>query len=249
MKQENNNQALEEIRKQLIEKSIPQKAAFFPRFFKTGPGEYGEGDKFIGVTVPVQRSIAKEFYNDVSLKTVIELLHSEWHEERLTALFILNLKFIKSDDHKKSEIVEAYLANTKYVNNWDLVDSSAPYILGVWLGNKERTILYTLAKSESLWERRISIISTLMFIRNGHFEDTINLAEQLLFDSHDLMHKAVGWCLREVGKKDYDLLISFLNKYAATMPRTTLRYSIERLPDTERKHYLGLKHKNITTGN
>ncbi len=242
MKQEKNDQALEEIRKQLIEKSIPQKAAFLPRFFKTGPGEYGEGDKFIGVTVPAQRAIAKSFYENLSLNNAVKLLHSDLHEERLTALFILNLKFKKSNETEKARIVKLYLANTKFVNNWDLVDSSAPYILGVWLGDKDRAILYTLAQSKLLWERRISIISTLMFIRNGQLEDTIKLAEQLLFDKEDLMHKAVGWCLREVGKKDYDLLISFLSKYAATMPRTTLRYAIERLSEQERKYYLGLKH-------
>lgn len=242
MSQQENKLALGEISKQLLEKSIPQKAAFFPRFFKTGPGEYGEGDKFIGVTVPAQRAIAKSFYENLSLNDAVKLLHSEWHEERLTALFILNLKFKKSSKTEKARIVELYLANTKFVNNWDLVDSSAPYILGIWLGDKDRTILYDLAQSKLLWERRISIITTLMFIRNGQFNDTIKLAEQLLFDKEDLMHKAVGWCLREVGKKDYDLLIGFLGKYADTMPRTTLRYAIERLPEPKRQYFLGLKH-------
>ncbi len=210
-------------------------------FFKTGPGEYGEGDKFISVTVPQIRKVTKEFYKQLSLKQVIQSLHSPWHEERLAALFMLVLKYQKGNEQQKTEVVNCYLANTKFVNNWDLVDSSAPYILGDWLLARDKEILYTLCKSEILWERRISVITTLMFIRKGEFGDTMDLAEQLLYDKEDLIHKAVGWCLREVGKKVEDLLEDFLNKYAATMPRTTLRYAIEKFPETKRRYYLKLK--------
>lgn len=229
------------VQQALREVSDPIKAAFFPRFFKSGPGEYGEGDKFLGVTVPSQRLIAKEFYTVLTVEQVIELLRSEWHEERLTALFMMVLKYQKGDTAAKQKVVDAYLVNTEHVNNWDLVDSSAPYILGDWLLNKDKTVLYDFAKSDVLWERRISVIATLMFIRKGEFGDTLNLAEQLLNDTHDLMHKAVGWCLREVGKKEEKLLTDFLDIHATTMPRTALRYSIERLPETKRKYYLALR--------
>ncbi len=227
-----------EVHKALEAVVNAEKAAFFPRFFKSGPGEYGERDKFLGITVPNQRAISKQFYKELSIEQTIELLHSEWHEERLTALFILVLKFQKGNIEAQQEIVDLYLTNTKYVNNWDLVDSSAPYILGTWLLDKDRTILYKLAKSEHLWERRIAMVATLMFIRNSDLGDTLLLSEQLLGDKHDLMHKAVGWCLREVGKKDVVALTDFLDKYAATMPRTALRYSIEHLPESTRQHYL-----------
>ena len=229
------------VQSTLRDAADPIKAAFFPRFFKTGPGEYGEGDQFIGVTVPEQRKIAKEFYKNLTIPDTVALLHSTWHEERLTALFILVLKYQKGDTATKQKVVNTYLASTNWVNNWDLVDSSAPYILGDWLLDKDKAVLYEFAKSDVLWERRISIIATLMFIRKGEFTDTLNLAEQLLYDRHDLMHKAVGWCLREVGKRAEDVLIDFLDTYAATMPRTTLRYAIERLPEAKRKYYLALK--------
>ena len=229
------------VRKELRDVAIPERAASAQWFFKTGPGEYGEGDKFLGVTVPEQRRIAKQFYKDLALGDALKLLKSSWHEERLTALFVLVLKYKKSDDSDKAKIVNLYLANTKHVNNWDLVDSSAPYILGDWLLARNRKILYSLAKSDQLWERRISIITTLMFIRDNEFADTLNLAEQLLNDKHDLIHKAVGWCLREVGNKAEDLLLDFLDKHATSMPRTALRYSIEKLPEPKRKYYLNLR--------
>lgn len=232
---------LEDVKRELRTKANPEKAVFFPRFFKAGPGEYAEGDKFLGVTVPEQRLISKQFYQRVSVEDALELLKGGWHEERLTALFILVLKFQKGDEVTKKDIVHAYLKNTQYVSNWDLVDSSAPYILGNWLLNKDREILYSLAKSELLWERRIAIIATLEFIRKGEFGDTLLLAEQLLGDREDLMHKAVGWSLREVGKKDRDLLIAFLDKHAAHMPRTALRYSIEHFDANNRRHYLEMK--------
>ncbi len=233
---------ISEVQKALRGRANPEKAVFFPRFFKAGPGEYAEGDKFLGVTVPKQRTIAKAHYAGLSLDDTLKLLKQPWHEERLTALFILVLKYQKGDSKAKEQIVEAYLANTASVNNWDLVDSSAPYILGNWLlDKKDRAILYRLAKSKMLWERRISMVATLEFVRKGEFADTLALAEALLEDKHDLMHKAVGWCLREVGKKAPELLTDFLDKHAATMPRTALRYSIERMDEQTRRHYLNLK--------
>lgn len=227
-----------DVQKALREEVIPEKAAFFPKFFKSGPGEYAEGDKFLGVTVPAQRSIAKSYYQSLSLPETVELLHSEWHEERLTALFMLVLKFQKGAPPDQQKIYELYLANTNYVNNWDMVDSSAPYIVGAWLLDKDRSVLYKLAKSRLLWERRIAIIATLWFIRKGDFGDTIALAEQLLGDRHDLMHKAVGWSLREVGKRAPELLVDFLDKHSKAMPRTALRYAIEHFPPDRRRHYL-----------
>lgn len=231
-----------DIHKLLLEQADPEKAAFFPRFFKAGPGEYAEGDKFLGVTVPKQRVIAKASFANTELPEVIKLLKSEWHDDRLTALFILVLKFQKSDARAKEHIYDLYLAHTKQVNNWDLVDSSAPYIVGAWLMDKDRSILYKLVKSDLLWERRIAMVTTLWFIRNDDFGDVIALAEQLLNDKHDLMHKAVGWCLREMGKKAPDLLEDFLEKHATHMPRTALRYSIERLPEMKRQYFLELKN-------
>jgi 3-methyladenine DNA glycosylase AlkD len=225
----------------LREYAQPEKAAFYPRFFKAGSGEYAEGDRFLGVTVPKQRLVAKQFYETVSIEEALELLKSPWHEERLTALFICVLKYQKSDSRTKGAIVKFYLDNTQYVNNWDLVDSSAPYILGNWLLDKDKTLLYKLAASSSLWERRIAIIATLEFIRHDEYSDTIAIAALLLGDTHDLLHKAVGWCLREAGKRSPDLLTAFLDEHAGHMPRTTLRYAIERLPEPKRKYYLNLR--------
>ncbi len=233
---------MDDIKAELKWRANPEKAAFFPRFFKAGLGEYAEGDKFLGITVPNQRSIAKKYLKSISLTDTIGLLHESWHEERLTALFILVLKYQKGTAEERAKVVEIYLANTAHVNNWDLVDSSAPYILGNWLlDKKDRKILNKLASSKVLWERRIAIISTLEFIRNNQFADTLNLAEKLLGDKHDLMHKAVGWTLREVGKKAPELLTDFLDKHATTMPRTALRYAIERMSEKTRRHYLNLK--------
>lgn len=224
--------------------SSPEKAKANAWFFKTGPGEYGEGDKFIGVNVPNQRSVAKDLFSDLSIEEVLRCLRSPWHEERLTSLFVMVLKYQKGNDVDKHLIVGKYLENAKYVNNWDLVDSSAPYILGDWLVDRDKSVLYELVESENLWERRISIISTLFFIRQYKYEDTLKLSEQLLIDKHDLIHKAVGWCLREVGKKDEDLLLGFLDRHVQKMPRTTLRYAIERLPEEQRKYYLVLESGN-----
>ena len=228
-----------QVQADLEKASDPDQAKKLQGFFKTGSGEYGEGDIFLGVRVPEQRRIAKK-HRDISLEDTIELLQSSIHEHRLTSLFILVDKFSKGDEETREKIVELYLANTRFVNNWDLVDSSAHKILGEWLLDKPRDILYQLAESEMLWERRISMISTFPFIRKGDLVDAVALPKKLLHDEHDLIHKASGWMLREVGKKDITLLYSFLDEYSVEMPRTMLRYSIEKLPEEQRKHYLKL---------
>ena len=188
-----------QLKKNLNELANPVKAKFFPRFFKTGPGEYGEGDEFIGVTVPNMRLVAKR-YQGATLKDLQELLNSKIHEHRLTALIILVGKYKKADDKEKKAIVDFYLRNTLNINNWDLVDLSACYILGEYYLDKDKAILYKLSRSKNLWEKRISIISTAWFIKNNQFKDSLRIAEILLKDKHDLIHKAVGWMLREVGK-------------------------------------------------
>ncbi len=236
-----NAQTAKQVQHDLQSLANPTKAAFFPTFFKTGPGQYGEGDKFIGVTVPQQRLIAKK-YAALPIGEIKILLQSPIHEHRLTALLILVLQYQKAKDTtiQKTQ-VDFYLANTHYINNWDLVDSSADKILGHYLHDKDRKILYSLVKSSLLWERRIAIIATLAFIRKGDFIDTLKLSQMLLNDKHDLMHKAVGWMLREVGKKNEKILYQFLDEHVTAMPRTTLRYSIERLDEKKRKYYLSKK--------
>ena len=228
----------EQVKADLERLSDPEHAMKLQGFFKTGKGEYGEGDVFIGVRVPDQRRITKK-YRNISLTDVLELLRSEIHEHRLTALFIFTEQFNKGDEEARRRIVDLYLRNSAYVNNWDLVDSSAHKILGAWLVDKPRGVLYDLARSESLWERRISIISTLAFINRGDLVDALALAEALVDDGHDLIHKASGWVLREVGKKDQSVLEEFLLEYFETMPRTMLRYAIERLPEERRRFYMG----------
>ena len=228
----------EQVKAELEKLSDPERAMKLQRFFKTGKGEYGEGDVFIGVRVPDQRRIAKKNRN-ISLSDVLELLRSEIHEHRLTALFILTEQFNKGDEEARQRIVDLYLRNTANVNNWDLVDSSAHKILGVWLVDKPRGVLYDLSRSESLWERRISIISTFAFIQRDDLVDALALAGVLVGDGHDLIHKASGWVLREVGKKDQLVLEEFLLEHFETMPRTMLRYAIERLPEERRSFYMG----------
>lgn len=225
------------IREELEKAADPLHAEKLQEFFKTGKGEYGEGDVFHGVKVPEQRKIAKK-YRDLPLNEALTLLQSKFHEERLTALFILVDKFKKGDHQIREKIVSIYLDDTKYINNWDLVDSSAHKILGEWLIDKPRQTLFDLAKSSDLWERRISIISTFAFIDKGDYNDAISLAETLLGDEHDLIHKATGWVLREIGKRDREKLISFLDQHYKEMPRTMLRYSIEKLPEEVRKQFL-----------
>ena len=252
-KQKQDQEQIRTIYEELVKLSDDEKRVVLPRFFKTGKGEYGEGDKFIGVIVPNVRSVAKA-HKDCSLDTVAKLLDSEWHECRLCALLILREKFRKSPD----SIVDFYLTHTKGINNWDLVDLSAPYILGEYLlikqGNPKqhnikqntidqegRKILYELAESEIMWERRIAVVSTLMLIRNNQFDDTIRLAEKLLHEKHDLMQKAIGWMLREVGKRDEATLKVFLEKHCTKMPRTMLRYAIEKFPPHIRQNYMQRK--------
>ena len=215
----------------------PKQAAILARFFKTGPGQYGEGDRFIGVKVPVTRKVAWEF-KSLPLAEVECLLHSEIHEERLLALVILVGQFEKGDDAARKRINDFYLASTKHINNWDLVDLSAPQIVGGNLETRSRRPLDRLAKSASLWERRISILATHWFIRHGDFADTLRIAEKLLTDGEDLIHKAVGWMLREVGKRDLVVLEEFLSEHCRAMPRTMLRYAIERFPEGKRQAYL-----------
>ena len=206
-------------------------------FFKTGKGDYGEGDVFIGLKVPVQRKLAKEF-KDLSLAEIKELLSSQVHEERLISLIILIDKYQKEDEKGKEKICNFYLKNRKGINNWDLIDISAPKIIGRHLLEKDKSILFKFAVSKNLWERRIAIISTQEFIKNNNYKSTLQIAEILLKDEHDLIHKAVGWMLREIGKKDIRMEENFLNFHYKKMPRTMLRYAIEKFSETKRKKYL-----------
>ncbi len=225
-------------KKDLQKHASKSKAKILQRFFKTGEGEYGEGDKFIGVVVPDTRKVAKK-YQDLSLGDTKKLLKSPIHEERLLALLIMVSKFNKAQaEVQKKAIFKAYLANTKYINNWDLVDLSSPNIVGQYLSDKPKKILYDLSKSKNLWERRIAVVSTFQFIRNGHFGDLLRISKMLLNDKHDLIHKAVGWMLREVGKRDLKALEGFLKANYKKMPRTMLRYAIERLKEPKRLAYL-----------
>lgn len=223
------------LEKELNSLSDPERAKHSAGFFKTGKGEYGEGDEFLGITVPVQREAAKK-YPDLSLDDLQSLLNSKIHECRLTALFILIAKYKKSDE--KEKIAKFYLKNAENINNWDLVDLSAPNILGDFLLEKDKSILYDFARSDNLWKKRISILSTLGFIKKNKFKDSLKIAEILLFDKHDLIHKAVGWIIREIGKRDLKTEEEFLGKYYKTMPRTCLRYAIEKFPEEKRKMYL-----------
>jgi 3-methyladenine DNA glycosylase AlkD len=228
---------LQELKIDLKSLTDPEKAAFFPRFFKTGKGQYGEGDKFIGVTVPNQRKVAKQ-YRDLKKSDLKKLLYSKIHEHRLTALFILVSQYERSDEQGKREAYDFYLKHKAQVNNWDLVDSSSHKIVGAYLLQRDKLILTSLARSKSLWDRRIAMISTFWFLKNGQPEACIKIAEILVNDSHDLMHKAVGWMLRELGKIDLEMEEAFLKRHHKTMPRTMLRYAIERFPETKRQFYL-----------
>jgi 3-methyladenine DNA glycosylase AlkD len=225
------------IQKLLRELGDADIASQSQRFFKTGKGEYGEGDRFLGIRVPVLRRLVRE-YRSVSYKELLGLFHSPYHEERLFALLLLVDRFERSDVSERLKIYQFYLTHMEYINNWDLVDSSASQIVGIYLIDKDRQPLYELAGSSSLWERRISIIATFSFIRNHDFHDALNIAEILLNDKQDLIHKAVGWMLREVGNRDPEVEKAFLKTRYQDMPRTMLRYAIERFPESERKRYL-----------
>ena len=226
-----------EIKAVLRSQADPTIAKHSQRFFKTDTGEYGEGDQFLGVRVPLLRRHAKE-YKNIPLKDVIHLLKSAYHEERLLALLLLVQKFVKGDVKEKKAIYDVYLKHTVYINNWDLVDSSAYHIVGAYLEDKDRRPLYRLATSKSLWERRIAIMSTYHFIKRNDFKDTLKLSSELISDEEDLIHKAVGWMLREIGKRDRSVEELFLNKHYRAMPRTMLRYAIEKFPERERQKYL-----------
>jgi 3-methyladenine DNA glycosylase AlkD len=206
-------------------------------FFKTGPGEYGEGDIFLGVTVPNSRKVAKKFHH-LPLDEIRALLYSHVHEERLVSLLILVQKYSSASPAEREEIVGFYLDNIKQVNNWDLVDLSAPSILGDYLMNRDRSLLFKLARSGNVWERRIAIIATLYFIRKNEFHETLKIVEMFLADKHDLIHKGAGWMLREVGKRNLIAEETFLNKHFTIMPRTMLRYAIERFPEKKKRHYM-----------
>jgi 3-methyladenine DNA glycosylase AlkD len=207
------------------------------RFFKTGPGEYGEGDRFLGLRVPQVRKVAQEF-RALPLADVAGLLKSEWHEVRLLALIILVDQYQRGDPKAREALYRLYLANTARINNWDLVDTSAPYIVGAHLANRSRAPIRRLARSHSLWERRIAILATFHFIQNDDFDDAIAIVTMLLHDRHDLIHKAAGWALREVGKRDRTVLRAFLDEHASEMPRTMLRYAIEHFDPHSRQKYL-----------
>ena len=229
-----NNQ---QVIKYLKNLANPEIAEHSQKFFKTGEGEYGSGDKFLGIRVPVIRKAVRKF-KTLPLNTAEELLKSEYHEIRLFALLLFVLRFNKSDNDERDEIFHIYTGNTVYINNWDLVDSSAHYIVGAYLQDKDRSLLYKFAESPSLWERRIAIMSTFYYIKNNEFKDALNLSEFLLNDAEDLIHKAAGWMLREIGNRDKTAEIEFLKNYYRHMPRTMLRYAIEKFSPEERQRYL-----------
>lgn len=226
-----------EISKHLHSLADPANAAHAQRYFKTGKGEYGEGDRFLGIRVPVLRQQLRR-YVEVTLPGIQKLLASPWHEERLLALLLLVHRYGKADAVEQEAIYRLYLDNTRHINNWDLVDSSAHKIVGRHLETRDRNILYRLVRSENLWERRIAIIATFHFIALHQFDDTLKLAELLLDDEADLIHKAVGWALREVGKRDIEAEQAFLRTHLKRMPRTMLRYAIEKFPEKMRRRYL-----------
>ena len=228
---------LSELVEKIQDYANPEKAKILQKFFKTGEGEYGEGDIFLGVTVPELRNIVKDFYG-LNLIKIERLLHSKIHEHRLTAIIILGEKYKRAKEEEKENIFNFYLNNTKNINNWDLVDLSAPGIVGGFLFEKNKKVLYKLVQSENLWEKRIAIISTFAFIRKEEFEDCLAISELLLNDGHDLIHKAVGWMLREVGKRNLEVEEEFLKQHYKDMPRTMLRYAIEKFDEEKRKMYL-----------
>jgi 3-methyladenine DNA glycosylase AlkD len=235
---------LDDLEEELQKNADLERAVGSQRYFKTGKDEYGEGDIFLGLSTPVLMGVIKKYY-DLTLDDLQKLLNSKIHEYRSAALVILCKQFKRAGEQEsgrvKERIYNFYLKNTKNINNWDLVDISCPTVIGGYLLDKDRSILYKLSVSDLLWERRISIISTLTFIRQNQFDDTLKIAEILLNDKEDLIHKAVGWMLREVGKKDIGVLEEFLLKYGTKMPRTMLRYAIEKFPEEKRKFYLTRK--------
>lgn len=229
----------EQIIEALKEKAIPEKASFLPKFFKTGPGEYGEGDLFLGVTVPDQRQIAKQFFKEISLEELTLLIQHPIHEVRLTGLLALVYRYEKTkSEPDKKDLVNFYLSQLDFVNNWDLVDSSCHQILGHFYWKKEKALFYELADSGHLWRQRVAMIGSLFWIKKREFADALALAEKLKNHPHDLMHKAVGWMLREIGNRNFEVELEFLKKHYQTMPRTALRYAIEKFPEEVRQDFL-----------
>ncbi len=228
---------LEEIQRQLIRLSNAEDGEFLQRFFKTGPGQYGEGDRFRGIRVPVLRRLSSA-HQDIPLALAEQLLRSAYHEDRLLALLILMRKFARADAAGRAGIYTLYLGNTRFINNWDLVDASAAQIVGAYLSDKSRKPLYQLARSDSLWERRIAILATFHYIKQGRVDETLRIAGMLLSDKEDLIHKAAGWMLREVGKRDLQIEEGFLRAHYRQMPRTMLRYAIEKFAQDKRRGYL-----------
>jgi 3-methyladenine DNA glycosylase AlkD len=228
------------IHRRLAALADARRAALHQRFFKTGPGEYGEGDRFLGLTVPVLRRLARE-YDALPRRSIVALLRSPWHEARQLALFILVRQHARADAAGRAAIAALYLDHIACINNWDLVDCSAEHIAGPHARERDRSLHDRLARSPVVWERRIAVVATFGFIKRGDVRDTLRIAERLLDDPHDLIHKAVGWMLREAGKRDPDAAAAFLDAHAAHMPRTMLRYAIERLPPRVRQRYLGMK--------
>lgn len=228
------------ILSELLSCANPIKAQHLQRFFKTGPGQYAEGDIFLGLEVPMTRNIVK-FNKNTPLSELDILMASEYHEARLCALLIVVERFKKATSAERDELYKFYLAHARRINNWDLVDVTCSHIVGAHLLDKDRSVLYTLAGSDCLWEQRIAMVSTIAFIRNNEFDDTFALAECLITHPHDLIHKAIGWMLREVGKRNRQLLTDFLEVNATRLPRTSLRYAIEHYPQDDRKYFLGKK--------
>ena len=226
-----------DVQRRLKKLGNPEHAAISQRFFKTGPGQYGEGDIFIGIRVPVLRKLVKEF-KDLPAREVEILLRSPIHEERLLAILLFVHIFSKGDETTKKGIYNLYLKSTEFINNWDLVDVSAEHIVGAYLMDKNKRPLYRLAKSINLWERRIAIIATFYFVRHHEFSETLKISNILLADRHDLIHKATGWMLREIGKRDLKTEETFLKEHYKKMPRTMLRYAIEKFPENKRQRYL-----------
>jgi len=228
---------LASIQSQLAALADEQRAGIQMRFFKTGPGEYGDGDRFIGVRVPELRRLSRQ-YRTLDRQSIVKLLQSKVHEERHLALFILVLQFKRGNDRQRRSIYDLYLANLSFINNWDLVDCSAEHIIGGWLETRKKTRLDKLARSADLWPRRVAMLATFHYIKQNDYKDALRIARQLLNDDHDLIHKAVGWMLREIGKRDNATEEAFLQTHYRNMPRTMLRYAIEKFPPSRRQAYL-----------
>ena len=229
---------IDEVRRELADAADPVRAAGVARYLQAVPGGYGEGDELLGIPVPVQRKVAGRHWRSLTPADAGTLLRSPVHEERLTAVFVLVRQFDRGGEDVRRDVVDVVLANTDRLNNWDLVDSCAPYILGPWLADRDRSVLTELAASELVWDRRIAVMATFAFVRDGEFGPTLDLARMLLRDPHDLVHKAVGWMLREIGNRDRGTEERFLDEHAPDMPRVMLRYAIEKFPPDRRRHYL-----------